>query len=90
MEIRPSIDQMRSNCNKARISVQEIRLSRSLFIVVFAFMLCWGTVVGDCNLKAIFHHAYAKKCRTTMHVFPLHFQCHQPRHIRWNESKLQK
>ena len=41
MEIRPSIGQMRSNCNEARISVQEIKLSRSLFIVVFAFMLCW-------------------------------------------------
>lgn len=42
MEVLPSI-QMRRNCNdpRVRLSVQEIKLSRSLFIVVFAFMLCW-------------------------------------------------
>lgn len=41
MEILPSMSQMRRNGNETRISVQEIKLSRSLFIVVFTFMLCW-------------------------------------------------
>ena len=27
--------------NDARVSIQEIRLSRSLFIVVFTFLACW-------------------------------------------------
>ena len=41
IEIHPSISHMRRQGNDARISVQEINLSRSLFIVVFTFMLCW-------------------------------------------------
>ena len=41
MEILPSISQVRRNGNEQQISVQEIKLSRSLFIVVFTFMLCW-------------------------------------------------
>ncbi|KAJ7389156.1 hypothetical protein OS493_033242 [Desmophyllum pertusum] len=39
MGIVPSLSQMRRN--EARITVQEIKLSRSLFIVVFTFMSCW-------------------------------------------------
>lgn len=41
IEIFPSISQNRRQGNETRISVQEINLSWSLFIVVFAFMLCW-------------------------------------------------
>ena len=37
--ILPSLSQRRRN--EARITVQEIKLSRSLFIVVFTFMSCW-------------------------------------------------
>ena len=39
MGILPSLSQRRRN--EARITVQEIKLSRSLFIVVFTFMSCW-------------------------------------------------
>ena len=41
IEIFLSIRQNRRQGNETRISVQEINLSWSLFIVVFAFMLCW-------------------------------------------------
>lgn len=41
MEVLPSICQMRKRTNAARISVQEIKLSRSLFTVVLAFIVCW-------------------------------------------------
>ena len=39
MGILPSLSQRRRN--ESRITVQEIKLSRSLFIVVFTFMACW-------------------------------------------------
>ena len=39
MAILPSLNQMRRN--DAHISVQEIKLSRSLFVVVFTFLSCW-------------------------------------------------
>ena len=38
-EISPSL--RRLGGNDARVSIQEIRLSRSLFIVVFTFLACW-------------------------------------------------
>ena len=41
VKVLPSICQIRRGVNETRISVQEIKLSRSLFIVVLAFMLCW-------------------------------------------------
>ena len=41
LEVFSSICQIGRSVNELRISVSEIKLSRSLFIVVLAFILCW-------------------------------------------------
>ena len=76
--------------NDARISIQEIRLSRSLFIVVFAFLACWIPLWVSHNKTFFISITLAKKFGTVVHVFSLHFKHCQSRHICRNEFYIQE
>ncbi|XP_078383677.1 melatonin receptor type 1A-like [Oculina patagonica] len=70
MGVLPSLSQRRRN--EARITVQEIKLSRSLFIVVFAFMSCWVPLCVIVILRRFFTTIYMPRNVELMCMFFLY------------------